>query len=129
MDLRAVTYQMQQQVESVLPCFHKTQPKNLALLVTGIAYRKSVSLPHAASAVFVPGIEVESRVERFERLVQCHKFVALEVLTPVASKVLRQWSRCCQEPFMILMDRSMINDMVNLLWVSVAYHGRALPLG
>jgi hypothetical protein len=74
-------------------------------------------------------MQVESRVQRFERLLQCHKFVVLEALTPVARKVLRHLSRADQEPLMILMDRSMINDTVNLLWVSVAYHGRALPLG
>ena len=30
---------------------------------------------------------------------------------------------------MILMDRSMINDTLNLLWISVGFQGRALPLG
>ncbi len=30
---------------------------------------------------------------------------------------------------MILMDRSMINDTLNLLWISVGFGGRALPLG
>ena len=29
----------------------------------------------------------------------------------------------------MVMDRSMINDTLNLLWVAVAYEGRALPLG
>ncbi|MCA1605162.1 MAG: IS4 family transposase [Acidobacteria bacterium] len=94
-----------------------------------MAYSKSVNLPHAAGAVFVHGIQLESRVERFERLLQCQKFVPLEVLTPIATTVLRQVSRSGKEPLMILMDRSMINDTANLLWVSVAYHGRALPLG
>jgi hypothetical protein len=129
MYLRAVTYQMQHQIESLVPRFHKAHQRNLALLVTGIAYSKSVCLPQAASAIFVHGIQLESRVERFERLLQCQKFVPLEVLTPIAITVLRQVSRGGKEPLMILMDRSMINDTVNLLWVSVAYGGRALPLG
>ncbi len=129
MYLRAVTYQMQNQIESLIPCFHKSHRRNLALMVVGMAYQKSVQLPHIATSVYVNGIELESRVERFERLLQCEKFEALEVLRPIATKVLRQLSTGRAVELMILMDRSMINDGLNLLWVAVAYHGRALPLG
>lgn len=73
MYLRTVTYQMQNQMESLLPCFHQAQRRNLALLVTGMAYSKSVNLPQAASSVAVKGIQVESRVQRFERLLQSPK--------------------------------------------------------
>lgn len=129
MYLRAVSYQMQRQIESLLPCFHKAQRRNLAFMVMGMAYSKSVNLPQVASAVPVNKIQVESRVQRFERLLQCPKFVPLSTLRPIASRVLRQLSGGSKAPLMILMDRSMINDTLNLLWVSVAYHGRALPLG
>lgn len=129
MYLRAVTYQMQHQIESMLPCFHKSHQKNLALMVLGMAYSKSVQLPQIANSVDVRAIQVESRVQRFERVVQCPKLVPLAVLSPIATKVLCQLSRGGKVPLMILMDRSMINDTLNLLWVSVAYAGRALPLG
>jgi Transposase DDE domain len=98
-------------------------------LVIGIAYSRSVSLPKAASAVPYRRIQVESRVERFERLVQCEKLIPLEVLKPVAKKVLKGISRGGRDEICAIMDRSMINDTINLLHISVAYNGRALPLG
>jgi hypothetical protein len=129
MYLRETIYQMQNQIESMIPCFHKSHRRNLALMVVGMAYKKSVQLPQIASGVYVKGIQLESRVERFERLLQCEKFEVLEVLRPITTKVLKQLSKGGKVELMILMDRSMINDKLNLLWVSVAYEGRALPLG
>lgn len=67
-------------------------------------------------------------MQRFERLLRCGKFVPLQVLKPITTRVLRSVG-CHHEPLMILMDRSMINDTLNLLHVSVAFGGRALPLG
>jgi hypothetical protein len=49
-------------------------------------------------------------------------------MQPVATQVLKHLSRS-GEPLMILMDRTMINDGLNLLYVSVGFCGRALPLG
>jgi hypothetical protein len=76
----------------------------------------------------VKTIQLESRVERFERLLQCVKLKPLEVLKPVAKRVLKHLARHGGS-LMILMDRTMINDTVNLLYVAVAFGRRALPLG
>jgi hypothetical protein len=73
MYLRKVTYQLGLRVKSLVPRFHKSHLENLALLVIGIAYSWSVSLPKAAGAVPYKRTQVESRVERFERLLQCEK--------------------------------------------------------
>lgn len=129
MYLRTVTYQLGMRVKSLVPSFHKSHLENLVLLVVGIAYGRSVALPKAAAAVPYNRIQVESRVQRFERLVQCQKLVPLEALKPVAKKVLKGISRRGRVSMSAIMDRSMINDTVNLLFISVAYHGRALPLG
>ena len=129
MYLRKVRYQLGARVKSLVPCFHKAHLENLVLLVVGIAYGRSVSLPKAAAAVPYNRIQVESRVQRFERLVQCEKLVPLDALKPVAQKVLQGMSRRVRREILALMDRSMINDTLNLLFISVAYHGRALPLG
>jgi len=72
--------------------------QNLALLVIGIAYSRSVSLPRAAGAVPFKQIQLESRVERFERLVQCEKLVPLDALKPVAKKVLKSFHRYLPAP-------------------------------
>jgi hypothetical protein len=66
---------------------------NLVLLVIGIAYSRSVNLPKAATAVPYKKIQVESRVQRFERLLQCDKFVPLVALKPVARKILKDFYR------------------------------------
>jgi|SRR5581483_2450325 len=129
MYLRKVTYQLGVRLKSLLPCFHKSHLENLVLLVIGIAYGRSVSLPKAAGAVPYQRIQIESRVQRFERLVQCEKLVPLEVLKPVAQKVLKSIHRGGRGEIRVLMDRSMINDTVNLLYLAVAYGGRALTLG
>ena len=129
MYLRKVAYQLGVRVKSLVPCFHKSHLQNLALLVIGIAYSRSVSLPKAAGAVPFKLIQLESRVERFERLVQCEKLVPLDALKPVAKKVLKSIHRYGRGEIRAAMDRTMINDTLNLLFITVAYCGRALPLG
>ena len=129
MYLRKVIYQMQTQIESLIPCFHRSHRRNLALMVVGMVYAKSVNLPQIASFAKSAEIQLEARVQRFERVLKCPKLVPLEVLKPISKQVLGTLSRSSNEPLMILMDRSMINDTLNLLWISVGFGGRALPLG
>ena len=38
MYLRQVIYQTQTQIESLIPCFHKSHRRNLALMVVGMCY-------------------------------------------------------------------------------------------
>jgi len=129
MYLRKVTYQLGLRVKSLVPRFHKSHLENLALLVIGIAYSRSVSLPKAAGAVPFKRIQVESRVERFERLLQCEKLLPLDALKPVARKILKSLHHGGRGRVRVAMDRTMINDTINLLFITVAYGGRALPLG
>jgi hypothetical protein len=66
-------------------------------------------------------------VQRFERLLKSEKLVPLETLKPIAKKVLSSLGK--HQPLMILTDRSMINDPLNLLLISVGLRGKSLPLG
>jgi hypothetical protein len=127
MYLRKIIYQMQTNIESLIPSFHRSHRRNLATMVVGMCYAKSVNLPQIASFAKPANIQLEARVQRFERVVQCPKLVPLEALKPIAKKVLGSLSQ--HQPVMILMDRSMINDTLNLLWISVGFAGRSLPLG
>lgn len=127
MRLREIKYQMSLRLKSVLPIFHKSHYENLIWMVVGIVYSRSVSLPKVAEQAPISQIQLESRVERFERLLRSAKLEPLEVLKPVTTKVLTYLSRL--GPLMILMDRTMINDTLNLLYVAVSFGGRALPLG
>ena len=129
MYLRKVAYQLGMRVQSLVPCFHKSHLKNLALMVVGIAYSESVSLPKAARAVPYKRIQIESRVERFERLLQCEKLIPLDALKPTAKKVLKSVYRNGRGEIRAAMDRTMINDTINLVFITVTYNGRALPLG
>jgi hypothetical protein len=94
-----------------------------------MVYARSVNLPQIASFAKPAAIQLEARVQRFERVLKCRKLVPLEVLQPIAQEVLRSLRKSSAEPLMIMMDRSMINDHLNLLWVAVGFGGRALPLG
>lgn len=127
MRLREIKYQMSVRLKSLLPVFHKSHYENLVSMVVGMVYSRSVALPRVAAHAPVNQIQLESRVERFERLLRCAKVEPLAVLKPVATQVLRYLSR--RGPLMILMDRTMINDTLNLLYVAVSFGGRALPLG
>jgi len=98
-------------------------------MVVGMVYAKSVNLPQIASYAKPAEIQLESRVQRFERVLKCPKLVPLEALKPISRRVLETVWKSKNEPLMILMDRSMINDTLNLLWISVGFQGRALPLG
>lgn len=129
MYLRKVIYRMQTQIESLIPCFHRSHRRNLASMVVGMVYAKSVNLPQIASYAKPAEIQLESRVQRFERVLKCRKLVPLEALKPISKRVLETVWKTRNEPLMILMDRSMINDTLNLLWISVGFQGRALPLG
>ena len=128
MYLRQTIYQLGLRVKALVPCFHKSHIENLIFMIVDIAYSRSVNLPQVASHVPIKNIQIEGRVQRFERLLSCGKFVALDVMKPVAQQVLKRMNRS-GHPLMILMDRTMINDTTNLLYVAVAFGRRALPLG
>lgn len=58
-------------------------------MVVGMVYARSVNLPQAASSAPFGETQLEARMQRFERVLKCRKLVALEVLKPIARKVLR----------------------------------------
>ena len=121
MYLRKVAYQLGVRVKSLVPRFHKSHLQNLALLMVGIAYSESVSLPKKARALPYKRIQNKSRVERFERLLQCEKLIPLDALKPVARKVLKSIYRNGRGEIHAATDRTMINDTINLLFITVDF--------
>src|SRR5262249_62210679 len=89
----------------------------------------SVSLPKAAGAVPDNRIQLESRVQRVERLAQCEKLVPLDALKPVARKVLKSLPRGGRGEIRAARDRSRIKDTINLLPIPVADGGRGPARG
>lgn len=125
---RETIARMQVKLQEIIPVFHKTQHRNLTMMVIGIVMAKSVQLPKIAPEVATDHISNEAYVQRFERLVACEKFEVMKVMKAIATRILKYVARW-QEPIVIVMDRSMINDTLNLLHVAVAFGKRALPLG
>jgi hypothetical protein len=128
MPVAKTVYQMEQRLRSFIPNFHQSHVRNLASMVVGMVYARAVTLPRVAVCVPNGRVQVESRVERFERVLACRKFVPLEVLKPLATRILK-WMKRRGHPIVLIMDRSFINDTLNLLHVAVGFGGRALPLG
>lgn len=127
MYLRKIIYQMQGHLKRVIGKFHKSHNENLVSMIVGIAYARNAGLPKIAERSPMKAIELESRVQRFERLLRCEKFIPLEVLKPIAREVLKHLGR--RGELVIVMDRSWIEAKINLLHLAVAFCGRALPLG
>src|SRR5437867_5553205 len=103
MRLRVIAYQMRARVRNLVPCFHKAHVENLGLMVVGMVFAQSVALPSVAKYVALSSIQLEGRVERLERLLRCPKFVALDLLEPVARFVLA-WLARRQGRLVITMD-------------------------
>jgi len=128
MYLRNIIYQMKRRLKSLIGTFHKAHNENLVAMIVGIVYARNVQLPKIAERAPIKEIQLESRVQRFERLLACEKFIPLAVLKPIAGQVMRSLSRS-NKSLVIVMDRSMIEAKVNLLHLALALSGRALPLG
>ena len=111
---RETITRMQANGQGIIPVFHKTQHRNLTMMVIGIVMAKSVQLTKIAPEVAIDRISHEAYVQRFERLMACEKFDVREVMKAIATQVLKyitQW----QAPLVLVMDRSMINDTLNLV--------------
>lgn len=128
MPVARTVYQMEQRLRSFLPVFHRSHIRNLSSLVVGMVSAQAVTLPKVAAWVSRGKRSLESQVERFERLLRCPKFVPLDVLKPMARRIL-SWLARRGQPLELILDRSFINDTLNLLHVAVGCAGRALPLG
>src|SRR5436853_947678 len=127
MYLRNIIYQMKGLLKSLIGEFHKSHTENLAAMIVGIVYSRNVTLPKIAERAPVKPIQLESRVQRFERLLACEKFVPQQVLEPITRRILKKFSK--RQQLLIVMDRSLIEDKLNLLHLAVVFCGRALPLG
>lgn len=127
MYLRNIIYQMQGRLKRLIGTFHKSHNENLVSMIVGIVYGRNAGLPKIAERAPMKAIQLESRVERFERLLCCEKFIPLEVLKPIARQTLKRLGGSGE--LVIVMDRSWIEAKINLLHLAVALCGRALPLG
>jgi hypothetical protein len=128
MRLRVIGYQMHARLRNIVPCFHKSHVTNLSLMVVGMVFAQSVSLPAVARYIPLSSIQIEGRVQRLERLLTCPKLCALDVLEPVVRRLLA-WLAKRQSRLVIVMDRSLIRNDFNFLYVAVAFGRRSLTLG
>jgi hypothetical protein len=79
-----------------------------------------------ANHVPIKKIQIQSRVQRFERLLDCGKFVPLEAMKPVATPILKRMQRS-RQPIMILMDRNEGNSNLALQKKLLGWLRECLP--
>jgi len=65
-------------VKSLVQRLHKSRLQNLAIRVVRIANSESASLPKATRVALYNRLQIESHVERFERLLQCEELILLQ---------------------------------------------------
>ena len=101
-----------------------TRQRNLALIVTALYLAASCQLTRLADRLHVAGTR-DSRVQRVRRFLMNERVMIRECYQATARAIL---SRLSTQRIVLIFDRTMIEDHLNVLTLCVAYRGRALPL-
>jgi hypothetical protein len=107
-----------------LPCERATRLRNLSLLVTALYLSASCYLTRLADHLLVSGCK-DSRVQRLRRLLMNPRLSVRGCYQTTATAVLRYMGTA---RIVLIVDRTTLGNWLNILTVSVAYRGRALPL-
>lgn len=108
-------------------CLQASKPQivNVSLLTFGVFSAGNCQLPRVAATLPVAA-GVASATQRLERLL---KNRAIEPATMYASVARVMLSRFTGGRVRLIMDATQVNGRLHLLFVALAYRGRALPLG
>ena len=101
-----------------------TRTRNLALLVTGLYLVGSCHLTRLATRLPLVGSH-DSRVQRLRRLLLNERLSVVDSYAATLQDILHYLG---QRRIILIVDRTALGDRLNVLTVSVAYRGRALPL-
>lgn len=107
-----------------LPRERVTRLRNLSLLVTALCVAGSCQVTRLADHLPVAGHK-DSRVQRLRRFLMNKRLHVGDVYRATARAILRLLSSA---PVILIVDRTTLGNWLNILTVSVAYRGRALPL-
>jgi hypothetical protein len=106
------------------PSERTTRLRNLSLLVTALYLAASCYLTRLADHLLVSGCK-DSRVQRLRRLLMNPRLAVRGCYQTTATAVLRYMGNA---RIVLIVDRTTLGNWLNILTVSVAYRGRALPL-
>lgn len=101
-----------------------TQKRNLALLVTALYLAASCCLTRLADHLLTTG-DKDSRVQRVRRFLMNQHISIREWYGPVVRMILNSLGTA---RLVLVLDRTTLQNRLNILTLSVAYHGRTLPL-
>src|SRR5438105_25518 len=117
-------YSVRARLCPLLEALTKPQRENLCLLIFGLFAAGSAQLTRIGVHLPLRG-GVASAVQRMERLIKNRSVVPERVYRSVA-----KWLLCCfrGSTVRLILDATQVNGRVFVLFVALAYRGRALPL-
>lgn len=101
-----------------------TRSRNLAWLVVTLYLAGSCQLTRLADRWPIGGSK-DSRVQRLRRFLMNREIAVREWYAPTAQALLTSWGNA---RIILVLDRTTLSNRLNILTLSVAYHGRTLPL-
>jgi hypothetical protein len=101
-----------------------TRTRNVALVVTALYLAASCALTRIADHLLVSGCK-DSRVQRVRRLLMNPRLAVRACYQSTVMAILRHMGTA---RIVLILDRTTLGNWLNILTVSVAYRGRALPL-
>ena len=110
-----------------LPDFHKARREGMALLVTLLLSVRSVNLMELAEALPRKIKSKDHRYQFIERILSNQHIVPDEVMKPFAQGVFKRLTGQGQT-LVLMMDQSKINELNEVLMLSVRIRKRAIPV-
>lgn len=114
-------------VQSLLPAFRVTRQRNLALLASGMCRVRDGHLTVSEIARYIPNrCQHWSKFKRMKRFLANHRWHPSQLFGYVVRFVLSRYSIGSYLP--VIIDQSTIDGRWEVLWASVPFRGRALPI-
>lgn len=124
--IQHLSQQILKEIEQRLPDQRKNQREGLALMVATMLEVRSPNTMDLAAALPRATERIDMRCQWIERFLKNAHLVPVKVMFPFSRDVLTYSSR--SGIVVIQMDQSHLNDAFEVLMISVAWQGRALPV-
>jgi hypothetical protein len=114
-------------VQSLLPSFRVTRQRNLALLASGISRVRDGHLTISEIARYIPNRCTHwSKFKRIKRFLANPRWAPEQLFDRLVRFVLSRYATGATLP--VIIDQSTLDGRWEVLWASVPFRGRALPI-
>jgi hypothetical protein len=114
-------------VQSLFPSFRVTRQRNLALLATGISRVRDGHLTISEIARYIPNkCKHWSKFKRIKRFLANPRWAPSDLFGQLVRFVLDRYMSGSSLP--VIIDQSTLDDRWEVLWASIPFRGRALPI-